>query len=146
MYFTTRLATIGDREFARKTHHAAYRDVVIKQFGSFDEKIQDQFFAESWNDRVHEIFMYNGESIGYESVEYLPEHIFVHELVLLPEFQGLRIGSLFLKKIQEEAKAKNVPVRLKVLKENSALEFYQKLGFKVTDSDEVHIKMEYHSN
>ncbi len=141
--FSTRPATTQDIGFARMTHHAAYRDVVIKQFGNFDKKIQDKFFADSWSDRAHEIFIFKSQPIGYESVEYLPDHIFVHELVILPEFQGLGIGSSFLRKLQAEARKKKIPIKLKVLKENSAKDFYQKLGFEVINSDDLHIKMKF---
>ena len=34
----------ADFEFGRFVHHAAYQDVVTRQFGSWEEKIQDGFF------------------------------------------------------------------------------------------------------
>jgi len=42
--FSKRPATTADTEFARFTHHAAYHDVVVRQFGNFDERMQDNFF------------------------------------------------------------------------------------------------------
>lgn len=34
---TSRPATDADTDFARDVHHAAYRDVVIRQFGTWDD-------------------------------------------------------------------------------------------------------------
>ena len=43
---TKRRAEATDAEFARSVHHRAYRDVVIRQYGMWDEKAQDDFFAD----------------------------------------------------------------------------------------------------
>jgi GNAT superfamily N-acetyltransferase len=58
----------------------------------------------------------DGIEAGYISIEYFPDHIVAHELVLLPEFQGKGIGSKLLKEVLEEAKIKHIPVQLRVLK------------------------------
>lgn len=140
---TKRIATETDTEFARKTHHEAYHDVIVRQFGNFDEKTQDDFFAKSWKPETHEILLSDGEEAGYCSVERFPGHIFVHELVLSPGFQGKGIGSKFLQELLEEAKGENIPVRLQVLKENQAQHLYRKLGFKDTVITDTHIQMEF---
>jgi ribosomal protein S18 acetylase RimI-like enzyme len=138
-----RAATEADVEFARKTHHAAYRDVIVQQFGNFDEKVQDEFFAKSWNPQTHEVLVSGDSEIGYCSIEHFPDHIFAHELVLLPEFQGKGIGTKILQELLEEAKAKNIPIRLQVLKENQAQHLYRRLGFKDVGSIDTHFLMEF---
>ena len=40
-----RTATSEDFELARSIHHRAYRDVVLRQFGAWNEEEQDQFFV-----------------------------------------------------------------------------------------------------
>jgi len=140
---TKRMAIEADIEFARKTHHRAYHDVIVRQFGNFDEKMQDDFFAKSWKPETHQILMSGGSEVGYCYIEYFPDHIFAHELVLLPEFQGKGIGSKMLSKVIEEAKAKNIPIKLQVLKENQAQHLYRKLGFKDTGTTDTHIEMEF---
>lgn len=140
---TKRIATAADTEFARRAHHAAYHDVVVRQFGVFDEQVQDTFFTKSWKPEVYQILLDGEMRIGYCSVEDFLDHIRVHELVLLPEFQRQGIGSGILQEILAEAKAKNVPVSLEVLKESSAQYFYHKLGFKNIGSTETHVQMKY---
>lgn len=50
-----------DTEFARQAHHRAYRDVVVKQFGGWNEEAQDKFFDSAWKGSKHEILSANGQ-------------------------------------------------------------------------------------
>jgi predicted lactoylglutathione lyase len=47
--------------------------------------------------------------------------------------------------ILSRAKQKQIPVRLNVIRINSAKAFYEKLGFTVIDSDEYLFSMEWRS-
>jgi ribosomal protein S18 acetylase RimI-like enzyme len=138
-----RPAQENDEVFARKTHHTAYHDVIVRQFGDFDEKMQDDFFDKSWKPKTHEILLSNQQEIGYCSIERFDDHIRVHELVLSTEFQGKGFGSKILTDLINEAKDKNVPIKLQVLKENQAQYLYRKLGFQDTSETDTHIQMEF---
>lgn len=138
-----RLAQESDTEFARQAHHRAYHDVVVKQFGEWNEEAQDKFFESAWKGSRHEILSANGQPCGYFSMDESGDFITLHELVLLPEFQGQGIGSKILNEAIEIAKAKNIPTRLQVLKENKAAELYRRIGFKQIGETETHFEMEY---
>ena len=140
---TQRPATPDDFEFARKTHHEGYRNVVEKQFGNWDEKRQDEFFAAAWAASPHEILFCDNEPCGYLSTEETPDAVELHELVLLPPFQGRGIGQKLLQKAIDTAKETGKSARLQVLKENLAAELYRRLGFKEVGETDTHLKMEY---
>jgi ribosomal protein S18 acetylase RimI-like enzyme len=142
--FSTRKATEADTEFARKTHHKALHDVVVRQFGEgeWDEDEQDNFFAHSWSPETFEIIQSNGEDAGYCGISRHPDYISVDELIIAPEFQGKRIGSRILQEVINEARSKGVVVRLQVLKENKAQDLYRTLGFQDVGTTETHIQME----
>lgn len=140
---TKRPATQLDTDFAKKVHHQAYHDVIVRQFGSFDEKIQDDYFFKTWNPEYFDILLYNGVDIGYFSVKYYSDHFFVNEFALLTEFHGKGIGTYVLKELIQEAITKKLPIKLQVLKQNFAQNLYRKLGFKDIESDETHIIMEF---
>jgi hypothetical protein len=53
MQITKRPAENFDTEFVRHVHHLAYRDVVIRQYGAWDEKVQDEFFAKRVRENCH---------------------------------------------------------------------------------------------
>ena len=141
MILERRPATSSDTEFARTTHHAAYRDVVSRQFGAWDEALQDRLFEEKWRPNQFEIVLCDGNPCGFLSIEDRPDHISVSEIVIAPQFQRRGIGSrLFNKEMQRGREAKS-PLRLQVLRENRAIELYRRLGFKECGSTETHICM-----
>ena len=52
------------------------------------------------------------------------------QIQLLPDFQGLGIGSALIRAILTEARQCGVPVKLSVLKVNPAKSLYARLGFR----------------
>ena len=89
----TRPAQESDREFAKQAHHAAYRSVVERQFGPWDELMQDRFFDEQWDPRRQQIIQADGIRCGYCLVEHRAHDIHLSELVIHPELQGRGIGT-----------------------------------------------------
>lgn len=132
-----------DNLFARETHHTAYRDVIVRQFGNFDQGMQDDFFDKSWKPENHEILLSNKQKIGYCSIDRYDNYFHVHELVLSPEFQGKGLGSKILNDLINEARDKKVSIKLQVLKENRAQHLYRKLGFQDIGTTDTHIQMEF---
>lgn len=132
-----------DFEFGRRLHHFAYQDVVTRQFGSWDEPIQDKFFKEGWDRAPHKIILFDDTPIGVFSVDEHPDHIFFSELQILPEYQKLGIGTQIFKEQMDFARSKKLPLRLQVLRENKARELYLRLGFSVTNTTNTHVMMEW---
>ena len=137
------LATEADHEFARMAYLVSYRDVMTKQFGSWDEEEQSKYFEIVWSDGDNQIINVEGKPSGFLQVEELPDKTWVHEVVLLPEVQGKGIGSRLLRTIQETAKQRQVPVRLNVLHANPAIELYKRLGFEAVGEAETYTEMEW---
>jgi len=48
MEISRRPATPADESIARELHERGYRDVVVRQFGSWNQEQQQHFFAEKW--------------------------------------------------------------------------------------------------
>lgn len=136
-------ATEKDTEFARVTHHNAYRDVVTRQFGSWDEKLQDKFFYDNWDNPGFKIIELDGTPCGYTRIEYMPNQVEGHELVISPEYQNKGIGTFVLNKLIDDAKKRSVPAKLQVFTENRAIELYKRIGFCEIDRNENHIIMEW---
>jgi GNAT superfamily N-acetyltransferase len=130
-----------DLEFARRTHHAAYHGVVVRQFGSWDREMQDRFFQQGWTRAPHQIVLLHGRSIGVISVENLDDHIFIHEIQILPEFQKKGIGSRILGDQLAKARQVGKLVKLKVLRGNEARRLYERYGFVCCEESEIDYKM-----
>lgn len=133
----------ADYEFGRLLHHAAYQEVVTRQFGSWEEKIQDDFFKEGWNRAPHKIILVDGNAVGIYSVAEYPDHIFFSELQISPEYQGKGLGTKIMKEQMQYAKKRDLALRLQVLQENRAQELYLRLGFLVIENTNTHVKMEW---
>lgn len=146
MRIERRPATKDDLGLARKMHHAAYRDVVIRQFGSWDNAVQDKFFEAEWANGSHQILLCDGEPCGYASTEESGKRLFLKELVIAPEFQSKGIGTRLLNEALETAKSKNLRLVLQVLKENEAAALYRKMGFEDAGESDTHFEMIFDPN
>ncbi len=126
-----------DVEFACRTHHAAYHDVVVRQFATWDKELQNKFFQDGWVRAPHQVVLLNGEPIGVVSVEELNDHSFIHEIQILPEFQRKGIGSRILVDLLARAGQSGKFVKLKVLRENEAKRLYERHGFVVSEERDI---------
>lgn len=135
---TRRPATSEDAAWARRVHHAAIRETVESQFGTWDEAQQDTFFANDWNGGVSEVIEFDGVPCGYVCIEYRAEDVHVRELDLDPAFQGRGIGTAILAEAVGVARQRGVPVVLGTLHKNPAAALYRRLGFIETGATETH--------
>lgn len=143
MNLSLRPVTDDDIEFGRETHHSAYHDVVVQQFGRWDQERQDGLFEQSWAAGPHLILLLDGAPCGYVGVDRHVDRIELRELVLQPEYQGRGIGSKFLRELQREARASGIPIRLEVLLQNRAHKLYTRLGFSQTGATDTHRQMKW---
>lgn len=144
LHLSLKEASEKDTDFCRRLHHDAYRDVVIRQFGSWDESLQDDFFLKAWNPSTHAVIHVDEQPAGCLCRIVLPDHIWIAEIQLLPTFQGRGIGTEILKQLMNEAAHSAISVRLQVLKANDrALTLYRRLGFRVTSESETHFQMQW---
>jgi Ser/Thr protein kinase RdoA (MazF antagonist) len=142
-HVTLRPATAADTELARRVHHAAYRDVVERQFGPWEDAAQDAFFAADWGDATFEIILAGGTPCGYTCIEERDADLHVRELVIAPAFQGRGIGSALLRQVQRRARARGVPVHLGTFTQNRALALYERLGFREIARTAAHLTLRW---
>ena len=135
-------ATNSDEDFARKLHRDGYHDVVLRQFGEWDENRQEGFFKEKWKPEAFQILMIDGRPCGYVSIETDVDCVFISEIVIQSEFRGRGVGKSVLLEEIEKARKEKLPVRLRVLRENDAIKLYIRLGFAQTGETKTHILME----
>lgn len=139
----TRDAEVSDHAFLRGLHHAAYRDVITRQFGEWIESDQDDWFEKGLADASFRIIEVDGIRVGAIGLQNAPDHVFLDELELLPEFQNQGIGTAVLRAELERATALKLPVRLRVLHKNRALQLYERHGFRITGVTETHYLMKW---
>lgn len=143
MTITTRPATADDTAFACAVHHAAYREVVVAQYGVWDDGQQDQFFSKDWANAEFIILLADSVPCGYACVEQRADDVHVRELVVGPSWQNQGIGSTFLRSVMAAAAGRGVPVRLGTQHRNQAQRLYRRLGFVEIDRTATHVTLEW---
>jgi ribosomal protein S18 acetylase RimI-like enzyme len=139
---TTRPATPADKELLRQIHHAAYRDVVERQFGSWDPADQDARFDQAFTTAGVRIIEVDSEPVGSIHVVVEDRHLFLANIDLLPAYQSRGIGSELIAAEIARARALGKPVRLQVLRANQrARALYERIGFRVIGEDEIRFFM-----
>lgn len=146
MHVRRRPADVADRSFLRRVHHDAFRDVVERQFGAWDEQRQDRFFDDEWGRHDREIVLCDDEPAGYLAVEIDERDIVIHEIVLDPAFHSRGIGTQIIADVLDDARRSRKTVRLQVLLLNRARALYERVGFHEVSRSETHIVMEWHAS
>jgi ribosomal protein S18 acetylase RimI-like enzyme len=146
MNINLRFVTPDDKEFCHKVHYSAYYDVVVRQFGQWNEALQDSFFEKNWIALNLQIIEVDGIKAGCFSREIRRDDISINEIELLPQYQRQGIGTRLIEQQLDEARYLNFPVRLQVLRENRARNLYERLGFIVTGKTETHYLMKWNDH
>lgn len=134
----------GDTAVVHAIYNLAYREVVERQFGPWNQTEQDIFFKDAWDKQETQVITYGGVVCGYVVITDQPDSIFVYELILSPDFQGKGIGTFILRELQNKATKLNRIVTLEVfLKNSDAKRLYERLGFTVTGSSDTHYQMQW---
>jgi ribosomal protein S18 acetylase RimI-like enzyme len=137
----------SDYEYVRNVHHTSYKDMVIKQFGKWEEHVQDRFFHNSWNTLSFEIINFEGEACGFCSIEENKSTLQLREFAIDISKQGLGIGSKLLTKLKEMGVEKRKKVQLNVMKTNKdGRKLYEKLGFSVYGENHFQFLMHIEAN
>jgi GNAT superfamily N-acetyltransferase len=142
MHLAMRVATCADHGWLRDLNRLAYEEVVTRQFGAWDDTEQRASFDSSLEHAAFRIVELGQKPIVAVWSEEREDHVRLHELQVLPEFQNQGIGAEILSVEVARAESLNKPVRLHVLAQSRARDFYRKNGFVETGWDEVFVDME----
>jgi ribosomal protein S18 acetylase RimI-like enzyme len=141
--YELRPCTPADREWAYALKSEAYREVVERQFGPWDEGRQRAHFGTRWNPRISSVILVNGAMAGLVAVEEDDEGLRLDEIQLAPAWRGRGIGREVIREVLRRAAAGGKPLRLQVLRGNArARALYLRLGFVVAGETDTHHLME----
>jgi GNAT superfamily N-acetyltransferase len=143
--YTLRPVTPDDWAFWRDLHHAAERDTIVRQFGHWDEAVQDEFALVSWNDTEGEraVIVVDGIDAGWWQVKKRGDDYFLNQIILHPDFQKRGIGRALITDLIERARGERCGVTLQTLLQNTARQLYEKMGFEVSGQTETHWLMRW---
>jgi ribosomal protein S18 acetylase RimI-like enzyme len=117
---------------------------MIEQTWGWDEAWQQEDFNRRFREYTGSIIENDGRAIGGLLLESKPDSIYIHEVQVLPEHQGLGIGSAVVQWVIAQAASRGIAVTLSVLEVNPrARQLYERLGFQVTAFDAPFFRMRH---
>lgn len=135
-------AEMGDYDFIYYLHRESLK-IYIDQTWGWDEEWQIDYFRKNFDLSGKKIIHLEGLDIGCLTVKDMGEHIFLAYIALLREHQGQGIGTKLIRGVLGEARAREIPVKLKVLRTNPAHALYEHLGFKIIETSNTHYFMQF---
>ena len=144
MRYTFRQCIEGDRAWAYALKSEAYREVVERQFGPWNEEFQRSLFKTRWSPTTSEIVLVDGEAVGLIAVEDRRTELWLDEIQVSFEWRGKGIGSAIIRDLIDRARTGHKPLRLRVLKQNDrAQKLYCQLGFRIVGETYTHLLLEH---
>jgi ribosomal protein S18 acetylase RimI-like enzyme len=135
-----RPAAAADRERL----FAAYAKTVgphVERIWGWDPRFQRRRFRERYALENFAVVECAGRFAGAMHVERRPDEIYLALLYLLPEFQRHGIGSMLVRGLLDESRARGKPVALTVIDGNPARALYDRLGFRVVAREDCSSRM-----
>jgi GNAT superfamily N-acetyltransferase len=139
---TLRPATSEDAPLFYKVIDLTMREFIFAIWGRWDEarvQSESQAYSQLPNAQVIQV---DSVPAGVLIVSKYSTHIQVEQIYLLPQYQRSGIGSNLMNSIITEAAGLNIPIRLRVMAVNPAKNFYEYLGFVVTETTPEFFVME----
>jgi ribosomal protein S18 acetylase RimI-like enzyme len=137
MNLLLRDALDADQEFAFRVKKAALGAYVDRVWG-WDEDFQRRFHARDWEQHRPAIVMRGAEAIGTLDVIAHPDHLYIGEFYLLPEWQRKGLGSQLLQNVVARGSRERLPIRLQFLKINPVRSLYERHGFRIVGENATH--------
>ena len=133
LYASTREEELALTGWDAATRESFVRMQFIAQRSGYREMFPAAEFA---------IVLAGGAPIGRLVINRSTEELRVVDLVIAPGHRNRGIGTALMKQLIDECADSKKPMRLHVLRGSRALNWYQRLGFRVIEDSEMHVEME----
>jgi ribosomal protein S18 acetylase RimI-like enzyme len=138
-----RSASASDRDFLYALHGTTMREVIEKTWG-WDETWQRTDFERRLAAYMVSIIEAEDRAVGSLWLEWKQDSLYIHEVQILPEFQGKGLGTAVVQCVLEQGARRTLPVTLSVVPANPrAKRLYERLGFEVTSVEPPFIRMRH---
>ena len=132
----------NDYDFVYNIKKKVYKKYVEECYGKWNEEEQKEFFKK-FIDQVQDnayIIMIKNKNIGFYNGELIDDDTYeIGNICIMPEYQGLGIGTNILTNILTKYQDKNI--KIKYFKQNPVGNLYKKLGFAPNGETENHYQM-----
>jgi ribosomal protein S18 acetylase RimI-like enzyme len=130
MKISQRAATLEDIEWLEPFYESIMRPYYVELNLIWD----DTKFREYFDPQSTKIIQADGIDIGLLQVQDRADCIYICDIQLDREYRNKGIGTSLIESVIRSAIVANKPVRLRVLRGNSAKKLYIRLGFKEVET------------
>ena len=129
------------KEALFKNHEICFRHHIEEIWG-WNDAWQWENFCKEW-DQGHWRVLLDGEKvIGYLCWAIEPDHLYLKNISLLPEYQGRGLGDVAMDFIEAQAAEKELAIKLSGFRTNQrVMSFYQRRGFNLIETVETGFRM-----
>ena len=118
-------------------------DMQKKNFLTMQFQAQHSHYQAHYHGAQFDIIERDGMAVGRWYMHRRPETLHVMDIALLPEHRGQGIGTALINALMQEATRSTGRITLYVEVFNTALKWYQRLGFHPTGEEGVNLLMEW---
>jgi ribosomal protein S18 acetylase RimI-like enzyme len=137
-------ASIEDKAWLECLRRDVYQELFKSTFGGWDEARHTRQFEDCWQRAGIWIINVDGVRVGMIQLFEQPDAIEVGEIQIKPSHQSQGIGSRILNHTIAQAHKQHKKVLLSVaLKNEPALQLYQRLGFQKVGQNDTHNHMAF---
>ncbi len=121
-----RPAALEDLESLFDLHRTVFRSHIEEIWG-WDEEWQRSRFRQEFDSSVTSVVQVAGRTVGYVQTVVDANQLYLQNIALHPEVQRQGIGTCLVKRLQQDAVERNVPVNLSLFRTNpQAVNFYER--------------------
>jgi len=132
-------ASTRQDELAQTGWSAAEQDAFL----AMQFRAQREFYLKHFASDRFQIVIAGEEPMGRLYVGRWPQETRVIDIALLPAWRGRGIGARLMREVMDDARLRNVPVRIHVETFNPAQRLYARLGFMPIEDKGVYQLMEW---
>ena len=127
-------------------HCELFHDEIEERWG-WDDHWQKDNFDKEWKRDEFEVVNHENLVIGYLQFSKEKDHIYLHNIALIPDYRNKGLGSYLLERILKKAQKLGTAVELSVHTKNEvALKLYKKYDFEVIESQPKSFLMRLNQN
>jgi len=115
----------------------------VNEFLGMQYDAQRHFLANEYKRADDELILFEAEPAGRLIVERREHEIRFIDLALLAEHRNGGIGAFLIRRIQNEARREEKPLRLQIIRFNRAVSLLERLGFARISETGTHFQMEW---
>ena len=129
-----------DFDFARSLYFETMRPAIESIFG-WDEARQIASFNGWFKPEEVSVITVDGLDAGWIQQRLDHDAVFLGSIYIAPRMQRRGVGSHVIRQLLDHARAQSRAATLAVMKNNSAIALYKRLGFRITHEDEYKFYM-----